>query len=167
MNANKIANSQQSKYFKDVQSIDSIMKAYYEIVTGPAGEKRNIERDLYIHHSKAAMLFPFRSDDKAESFDVWTIQQFHQSQAQQEHVSEGFYEYEIGRQVKRFGNAAVVTSVYESRRTPAGEPFARGVNFVHLFYGKDRNGNNRWYVTSSSFDRESEDNPIPDSWISQ
>ncbi len=38
---------------EDVTSIDGIMKAYCEVVSGPAGEKADMERDRSLHHPDA------------------------------------------------------------------------------------------------------------------
>ncbi len=42
---------------KDVDTIDGLMKAVYEIV-GKKGEPRQWDRDRYIHHPKAVYSFP-------------------------------------------------------------------------------------------------------------
>jgi hypothetical protein len=39
------------KYQPDVESIDSIIRAYYEVVSEPAGQPRNLERDLFMADS--------------------------------------------------------------------------------------------------------------------
>ena len=38
---------------KDVSSIDAIIDAYYEVVSGPAGESVDAARDRFLHHSEA------------------------------------------------------------------------------------------------------------------
>jgi hypothetical protein len=43
---------------KDVDTIDGLMKAVYEIVSGKKGEPRQWDRDRYIHHPKAVYSFP-------------------------------------------------------------------------------------------------------------
>lgn len=154
-----------SDFSADTQSIDNVVKAYYDVVSGAAGEPRQVERDKYIHHPDAVMLFPFKEPKNGQSFEMWSIKEFHQSEEQATHNEMGFYENEIGRQVHRFGRSATVISVYESRRSPDGPVFSRGVNFLQLFLDKDQNGNDRWYITSSSFERETESNPIPEGWL--
>ena len=60
-----------------------------------------------------------------------------------------FYESEVGRRVESFGHIAHVFSRYESRRTPEGEPFARGVNSIQLF-----TDGVRWSVISMMWDED-------------
>ena len=37
----------------DVETIDGIIKAYYDVISGPAGQPRDWERDLSLHHPNA------------------------------------------------------------------------------------------------------------------
>jgi hypothetical protein len=37
----------------DVESIDAIISAYYEVVSGPAGEVVDVARDQSLHHADA------------------------------------------------------------------------------------------------------------------
>ena len=71
-------------------------------------------------------------------------------------VRNGFFEREIQRVTKTFGNITHVFNTYESRRTINGPATERGINSVELFYdGK------RWWIASAIWDEERPDNPIP------
>ena len=67
-----------------------------------------------------------------------------------------FYETEINREVKVFGNIANVWSTYETRLEKNGIVARRGINSIQLFYADDR-----WEIISVVFDRETENNRIP------
>lgn len=67
-----------------------------------------------------------------------------------------FYEFEIARKVESFGYITHVMSTYESRKTPDGEPFARGINSIQLFHD-----GRRFWIVSMTWDVEREGNPIP------
>lgn len=43
----------EEKYEKDVQSIDAIVNAYYDVVSGASSEPWQFERDNYIHSKNA------------------------------------------------------------------------------------------------------------------
>jgi hypothetical protein len=58
--------------------------------------------------------------------------------------------------VHRFFNLAHVLSTYESRRTPDGPVFARGVNSIDLFWDGIR-----WWIASAVWDFERPDAPLP------
>jgi hypothetical protein len=140
---------------EDVATIDGIMKAFYEVISGPAGQPRQWSRDrtLYI----ADIRFVAMSEDKAGKPvpQIASHQQF-VDYADPVLVKDGFYESEIHRVTERFGNIAHVFSTYESRQKAGGPIIARGINSVELFYdGK------RWWIASNIWDDERPDNPLP------
>ena len=47
------ASAQQEARPEDVATLDGIMRAYYEVVSGPAGESADLERDRTLHHPEA------------------------------------------------------------------------------------------------------------------
>lgn len=144
---------------EDVSSIDGIIKAYYEVISGPAGQPRQWSRDrtLYIHDIR----FVAMSEDKGghPQAHVASHQQFVDA-SNPVVVKEGFYESEIHRMTQRFGNIAHVFSTYESRTKGDGPVIARGINSIELFYdGK------RWWIASAIWDDERPDNPLPAEYL--
>jgi hypothetical protein len=144
---------------EDVASMDGIMKAFYEVISGPAGQARQWSRDrsLYIPDVR----FVSMSEDKAghPKATVVSHQQFVDA-SDASVVKEGFYESEIHRVTEKFGNIAHVFSTYESRVKAGGPVIARGINSMELFYdGK------RWWVASVIWDDERPDNPIPTEYL--
>lgn len=135
------------------------MKAFYEVISGPAGQPRQWSRDrtLYI----ADIRFVAMSEDKAGKpvAQIASHQQF-VDYADTVLVKDGFYESEIHRVTERFGNIAHVFSTYESRQKAGGPIIARGINSVELFYdGK------RWWIASNIWDDERPDNPLPAQYL--
>ncbi len=49
-------NAQNKNYENDAQTIDALIKASYEVVSGEKGAKRQWERDNYLHYPKAIYL---------------------------------------------------------------------------------------------------------------
>ncbi len=142
----------------DVASIDAIIGAYYEVVSGPAGESADRARDEYLHHPSAIIGVPARGDDGRPTIRMITLGQYHDSFGGSR--QQPFYEWEINRETHRFGNVAHVWSTYASSRSPGGEVFARGINSIQLFWGDDR-----WWITSWSFDQEREGVEIPGRYL--
>ena len=140
---------------EDVSSIDGIMKAFYEVVSGPAGEARQWSRDrtLYIPGVRfVSMGVSAKGEPVAHVMDH---QQFVDS-TDTDLTAKGFFEWEIHRETKRFGNIAHIFSTYESRITKGGPVIARGVNSIELFWdGK------RWWIAGAIWDEERKDNPLP------
>lgn len=149
--------SQSSEFSNDVKSIDAIIKASYEVVSGEKGEKRQWERDRFIHHPEAIYSFTERKNENATQI-VMSVSDFHQ-ETDNMIMETAFYENEVNREVRIFGNIAHVWSTYETRLEKNGPVMRRGINSIQLFYE-----NERWYVISWIFDKELENNKIPKSF---
>jgi hypothetical protein len=140
----------------DTHSIEAIVRALYETISGPAGAPRDWERFRSLLFPGARLVRTFIAEDgtpRALAMDA---------RAYEENTSdffrrEPFYETEVARRLERFGNVAHVFSVYESRHAPDdATPFARGINSIQLLHD-----GHRWWVVSVLWDSEREGNPIP------
>ena len=143
----------------DVGTIDGIVKAYYEVITGPPGRPREWSRDRTLYISD--LRFVAMEVDKAGSPQarIMSHQQFVDAE-DAEMVRDGFDEREIHRVTQRFGNIAHVFSTYETRRTPGGPLIGRGINSIELFWdGK------RWWIASAIWDEERPGNSIPKEYL--
>ncbi|MEA2563848.1 MAG: hypothetical protein QOH06_5352 [Acidobacteriota bacterium] len=140
---------------EDVDSIEGIVKALYENISGPAGPRDwDRERSLL---APGARLQPTRpKEGGGGTMEVLDIEGYIASRTP--FFAQGdFYEVEVARRVDRFGNIAQVWSQYEGRRSPDGEPFMRGINSIQLF-----NDGDRWWIVSVLWDNESPGNPLPE-----
>jgi len=129
---------------RDVSSIDGIINAYYEVVSGPAGERVDVSRDRFLHHPQAWVSIAGKDETGTPFVDVMTLADYHGSNAPR---TENFYERETDRVVSRSGNMAHVWSSYESSLTEGGEPFTTGVNTITLFFDGER-----WWIMGWMFD---------------
>ena len=139
---------------EDVATLDGIIKAFYEAISGPAGQPRQWERDRTLY-APGALFVP--TGVKAES-GPFAIVMDHEAYRERSDsfLRGGFYEHEVHRVTHRFGNVAHVFSTYEARQTPDGPVTIRGVNSIELVYCS-----NRWWILASLWDTEREGNPIP------
>lgn len=128
----------------DVSSIDGIMKAYYEVVSGPAGGTSDVARDRTLHHPEAWVAIAGVGRDGAPVVNVMTLDGYHGENSPR---AEPFWEYETDRIVHRSGNMATIWSSYASSLTPDGEPFTEGVNTLTLWWDGDR-----WWIMNWMFD---------------
>jgi len=142
----------------DVASIDAIIDAYYEVVSGPAGEAADRARDEYLHHSSALIGIPSGGDDGQPTIRMITLGEYHDAFGGPR--QQPFYEWELNRETQRFGNVAHVWSTYASSRSPKGEIYTRGINSIELFWDGDR-----WWITSWSFDQERPGIVVPDQYL--
>ena len=143
---------------EDVATIDGMVRAYYEVVSGPAGQPRDWARDrtLYIQDLR------FVQVDVDKSGKLVPRITSHQEYADgADGLSKtGFFEKEIHRVTERFGPIAHVWSTYESRRTESGPVIMRGINSIELFWdGK------RWWIANAIWTDETKDNPIPKEYL--
>ena len=144
--------AQNKPFENDVKTIDALMKASYEVVSGEKGAKRQWERDNYLHHPKAVYSF---FDRKKQAQSTMTLQEFHK-ETDEMVFGTAFYEAEINREVRIFGNIAQVWSTYETRLEKNGKVERRGINSIQLVFE-----NNRWYIISWTFYGETDKNIIP------
>jgi hypothetical protein len=99
------------------------------------------------------MTFPRRDGTNARG--DWTVEEYIRL-ADPGLVEHGFYEREIGVRQERFGAVAHRWSAYDSRATPDGKPFQRGVNSFQLWHD-----GHRWWVVSVLWDNERAGLQIP------
>ncbi len=149
-----LSNAQTNKFENDAKTIDALMKASYEIVSGEKGTKRQWERDNYLHHPNAVYSFTQKQNGVAKQVTM-SLKDFHK-ETDDMIMETAFYENEINREVRIFGNIAHVWSTYETRLDKNGPVARRGINSVQLIFE-----NNRWYIISWTFSGENEANKIP------
>ncbi len=142
------ASAQQEARPEDVATVDGIMRAYYEVVSGPPGESADLERDRTLHHPEAWIAIAGTDAAGTPRVTIMTLDGYHGDNAPRR---EGFWEWETDRVTKRSGNMVHVWSSYASARTEGGEPYARGVNSITLFYD-----GTRWWVMNWMFDGSAE-----------
>jgi hypothetical protein len=126
----------------DVGTLDGILRAMYEVISGPAGAPRDWARfrSLYLPDAR---LMPVVSP-AGETPRVRTLSpEEYIRRVEPIFASEAFWERETSREVETFGRVAHVLSHYESLHDPDGPPFERGTNSVQLFYD-----DSRWWVIS-------------------
>jgi len=139
----------------DVQSIDAIVDAYYDVISGPKGHQYDAERDLFLHASQAII---------TRVSEAGTLQRhdFATEQAMfAEPYPEGLFEFEIGRVTEEYGNLAHVWSAFEIRNTPDGDVVSRGINSISLYRYDER-----WWISSWSTHPEGDD-PLPEKYLNQ
>jgi hypothetical protein len=142
----------------DVESIDGIVAAIYDVISGPAGDRDwDRERSLFLAGGRLVPTRPLpEGGAAAEVFDV----EGYIASRTPLFAAQDVWETEIARQVFVFGNFAHVLSSYELRRSsPAGGelPVVRGVNGIQLF-----NDGRRWWISAVIWDNERPGVAIPE-----
>jgi hypothetical protein len=132
----------------DVSTLDGILRAYYEVVSGPAGDRADAARDSTLHHPNAWIAIAGLDDAGKPVVHTMTLAEYYGDNPPRR---EGFFEWETDRVIHRSGNMATVWSSYASAHEPDGEPFERGVNSITLFFD-----GTRWWIMNWMFDRSAE-----------
>jgi hypothetical protein len=145
---------------KDVASPDAIVAALYDVISGPAGQKRNWDRFRSLFVPGARLVPTGMGPEKKARIRVITPVEYASMSGPRLEES-GFFEREIARTSESFGNVTHVFSTYDSKRAAGDEkPFARGINSIQLF-----NDGTRWWVVTVFWDSERSDNPIPSQYL--
>jgi hypothetical protein len=142
----------------DVASIDGILAALYDGVSGPPGPRDwDRVRSLF---APGAWVAPVERTDGGAAARIMSLEDFI-ARASRNTSSQGFYEREIARRTEAFGHIVHVFSTYEARhdqRDPS--PFRRGINSIQLLKGA-----NRYSVVSIYWDIERDDTPLPPQYL--
>jgi hypothetical protein len=142
----------------DVKSMDAVIAAAYDSISGPAGQKRDWDRfrSLFV---PGARLIPAVAANGGATARVLSVDDYVQRSAAG--LERGFFEREIARKADAFGNIAQVFSTYESRHAASDPtPFARGINSFQLLKDGDR-----WWIVTIYWDSERPGNPIPEQYL--
>ena len=139
---------------EDVGSPEAIVKASFEVESGPVGAPRNWGRQRTLYDpagiSVAAGPEPGTGSLKPRRL---TFQQYVDLMDEYS-VSTGFVDQPLGCVTNKREFIATVTCGYEARE--GSKVTERGVDIFQLY-----NDGKRWWILSVVFDKEGPDNPIP------
>lgn len=140
----------------DVRSVDAIMAAVYDVISGPAGQARDWNRFRSLFAPGARLIPTGKRPDGTGVLSPLTVEEYI-TRARRSLETDGFFERELGRKQERYGNIVHLLSAYDSRRKADDpQPFARGVNSFQLWFD-----GTRWWVVTIYWESESSGNPIP------
>jgi hypothetical protein len=144
----------------DVNSIDAILAAVYDVISGPAGKKRDWDRmrSLFLPGARLIPTGPRQAGGYGSR--VLTVEDY-VVRGDEIFAKEGFFEKEVARRVETFGNIAHVFSTYESHHSSDdAKPFARGINSIQLM-----NDGKRWWIVTIFWQGEDQKNPLPEKYL--
>lgn len=144
---------------EDLTTLDGLMKAYYDVVSGPAGSLPDPVRDQTLHHPNAQVTLLDRKADGTATVEVTTLAGYYQRTGTGPR-QRGFFEREIHRDTRRIGALVHVWSTYESSETPGGKPFSRGINSIQTVWDGAR-----WWILGSVFDDERNGGRVPTEYL--
>jgi len=144
----------------DVNSLDAILAAVYDSISGAKGKARNWDRFRSLFVPGARLIPTFKRQNGEIATRVLTPEEFVASSGKFME-EQGFFEHGIANHVETFANIAQVFSVYEGRHaTSDPKPFVRGINSIQLM-----NDGKRWWVVTIFWQAEDDANPIPKQYL--
>jgi hypothetical protein len=145
---------------EDVGSIDAILAALYDVISGPAGKKRDWDRFKSLYLPDAKMGVTAKRPDGSVVMRKFTPEEY-VNLSSKVLEEQGFFEKGIHNHVDQFGQMAQVFSTYESRHTlDDAKPFQRGINQLLLW-----NDGKRWWIMNIFWQGETADVPIPEKFL--
>ena len=145
----------------DVSSLDGIMKAVYDVISGDAGKARDWARFRTLFHENARLIPTGKNPQTGVVTARVLTPEEYISRAEPFLVKEGFFEREIARRTEQYGSIVHVFSTYESKHKADDKaPFARGINSFQLY-----NDGKRWWVLTIFWESETPENPIPAKYL--
>jgi hypothetical protein len=142
----------------DVDSIDHILAAVYDVISGPPGP-RDWDRFRSLFYS-GARLIPTRRDDKGVVSARALTPDEYSARGQAFFSKEGFFENSVANHVEQWDSIAHVWSTYESHHAKGDKPFARGINSFQLM-----NDGKRWWILSIFWEQEDAAHPLPEKYL--
>jgi hypothetical protein len=134
----------------DVATIDGLINAYYEIVSGHPG-KRDGERMLSLFIRGGKMGIGLTGDEPTHQLAEESVRTERFLT-----ISTDFFEREISRDTQQFGHMANVMSTYGISDAMENTNYtARGVTVFQLVRHNDR-----WWILSTMWQRESPEFPL-------
>jgi len=154
----------------DVASIDAIIAAAYEVISGRAGQKRDWDRERSLFLPGARLIPTGHAPGAIDSSGKLAPQVLapqvldiaaYIARVEPYFAANGFFEKEVARRTEQLGQIAHVWSTYESRHSPDDpEPFMRGINSIQLFRDSAR-----WWIVGIYWQHESREHPIPEKYL--
>jgi hypothetical protein len=135
-------------------TLDDVIREMYDIVCFEPGERPDWGRQKAIFAPGARLVRV--NDDGVFEFDLDSYTRNFEAMIDSGAMS-SFWEAEIWRETRQFGEVAHVLSAYETRHTRDGAPVNRGVNSMQLF---ERDG--RWWISAMIWRRDGKDVRITD-----
>jgi hypothetical protein len=141
---------------EDVSTLDGMVKAYYDVISGPADQARQWNRDATLYIPNVRFVIIHEDPAGKTTAESMTHQQFVDT-SEASLNGKPFYEHEVHRITHRAGNVAHLLSTSEHMSSPTGPVQGSSVDSLELFFdGK------RWWISNACiWDVASPKHPLP------
>lgn len=139
----------------DTSSVDKIVSAMYNVISGPAGQ-RDWARFKNLFSAKAEMGAIFKNKEDKVIYRSFTPDDYIKNNDPY-FLKNAFIEKEIHRTTNTYGQLVNIFTTYEFE---SGVEKARGINSLQLVYTA-----NRWWIVSLIWLEETDDNKLPKEFL--
>lgn len=152
---------------KDVDTVEHLVAALYDVISGPAGQPRDWDRfrALFLPDGRLASIrpaTPAKDNQTARLGDTsFRSPALYVERNDPYFKTHGFFEGGIANREEEFGNLVHVWSTYESRHALTDTaPFARGINSIQIIRAHDR-----FWIASIIWDEERSGLTLPENYV--
>lgn len=156
----QVSSAQSKDYSKDVASVDAIITALYDVISGDPGTDRDWDRFRNLFKPETR-LFPTRKSPQGE-LTLQALSPEEYVTLFSSRIATGFFERELHRVTETFGTVTHAFSTYETREKKGGPATNRGINSIQIF-----NDGKRFYVINIFWCAESMGFLLPDKYVSR
>ena len=155
-----IAQSQTDKYSQDTKSIQHLLDAYYDCISGPIGQKRDFNRLKNLFHSDALLMYSYwnKEETKASTMVFKSIDDYIEKLDYLD--KKGFYEHEISNTIDKFGSISQVFSTYRFRVEDKSVAPKTGITSYQILFD-----GTRYWIVSMLWTFESNQYKIPKKYL--
>ena len=146
----------------DVATVDGIVAALYDVISGTAGQPRDWDRMRSLFAPEGRLMAVGARPEGVYVLRAMTVEDYIARNATA-FATMGFFEREAARSTETFGQIVHVFSTYESRHARGdAEPFQRGINSIQLV-----NDGKRWWIVNVLWRAEDASLRLPERYLPQ
>jgi hypothetical protein len=144
----------------DVATVDGIVAALYDVISGTAGQPRDWDRMRSLFAPEGRLMAVGARPEGVYALRAMTVEDYI-ARNSKAFATMGFFEREAARSTETFGQIVHVFSTYESRHARGdAEPFQRGINSIQLY-----NDGKRWWIVNVLWRAEDASLRLPERYL--
>jgi hypothetical protein len=148
----------QADYANDVNSVDSTIKALYDVISGDPGAPRDWARFKNLFIADARLIPTIKNQEGKISYRALSPDDYVQMFTSR--ITTGFFEQELYQVKEEFGTVVHVFSTYETKEKKDGHVTNRGINSIQLLFD-----GSRYYVVNIFWCAESMGFKLPEKYL--
>ncbi len=145
-------------YAADVQSVDTIIAALYNVICGEPGEPRDWNRFKNLFAADGRLIPTIKNESGKIAYRALSPDEYVQLFSSR--IPTGFFERELHRVTEQFGSVTHAFSTYETRERKDGPITNRGINSIQLFFD-----GTRYYILTVYWCAESMGYTLPEKYL--